>query len=307
MTIPLLFLEKIVIMSGDISMLDNFFHTCYIKSYNSYLINRNKGERYMRLIDFHTHIYPEQITEKATESICDFYHLETDLNGTADVLLKCGREAGIEKFVLLPVAIRPEHTRHINQFIVQETQIHSEFYGFGTLHAELEDWEGELAYIEDAGLRGIKLHPDTQQFPIDDERLFPVYDALQDRLPVLIHCGNKRYDYSSPARLLRVIREFPRLRIIAAHLGGWLVFEEAFTLLRDADCYFDISSCMRFLTPRQMKRYIEGYGAQRVLFGSDFPLWDPKEEVRAFENLDLSREDRERIAYGNACEILGIF
>lgn len=263
-------------------------------------------QAFMQIIDFHTHIYPEQIAGRATESISDFYHLSTNLIGTPDVLLERGKAAGIAKYVLLPVAIRPEQIHHINQFIVQEVEKHPEFYGFGTLHAGMDSYDEEIRYIEAAGLKGIKLHPDTQQFPIDDERLFPIYDQLQHRLPVLIHCGDRRYDYSHPKRLRRIMDQFPHLQVIAAHLGGWSVFEEAFDLLKDSRCYLDISSCMSFLSPEQMKKYIEGYGADRILFGSDFPLWDPVKEVEAFLRLDLKKEEQEKIAFRNACAILGL-
>lgn len=100
--------------------------------------------------------------------------------------------------------------------------------------------------------------------------------------------------------------QFPHLQVIAAHLGGWSVFEEAFDLLKDSRCYLDISSCMSFLSPEQMKKYIEGYGADRILFGSDFPLWDPVKEVEAFLRLDLKKEEQEKIAFRNACAILGL-
>lgn len=260
----------------------------------------------MQIIDLHTHIYPEQIAEKATKSICDFYNLQTELVGTADTLLKRGKEAGIEKYVLLPVSIKPEQVHHINQFIVQEVAKHPEFYGFGTLHAGLKDFDEEIDYIKRSGLKGIKLHPDTQQFPIDDPRLFPVYEQLQGSLPVLVHCGDKRFDYSHPRRLRRILEQFPRLQVIAAHLGGWSVYDEAVAILKDTDCYFDISSCLGFLTLEQMKNYIEAYGADRILFGSDFPIGDPVKEVETFLKIDLKTQDREKIAFRNAQTILKI-
>lgn len=260
----------------------------------------------MKIIDFHTHIYPKSIAKKATDSICKFYDLNTSLIGTSDVLLKRGKNAGISGYVLLPVAIKPEQAHHINQFIVQEVADHTEFFGFGSLHAGMSDFNSEIDYIESSGLKGIKLHPDSQQFAIDDERLFPVYDRLQGDLPLLVHCGDRRYDFSHPRRLLRILNEFPKLQVIAAHLGGWSVFDEGFKLLKDKNCYFDISSCMSFIPSDQMVRYIRGYGADRILFGSDFPLWDPVQETEAFLQLGLRTEEQEQIAFRNAETILKI-
>ena len=260
----------------------------------------------MRIIDFHTHIYPPKIAEKATTSTCEFYALKTELIGTADVLLERGRQAGISEFVLLPVATKAEQVHHINEFIVDEVNLHGEFYGFGTLHAAMENPLLEIEYIKSSGLKGIKLHPDIQRFPIDDERLFSVYDQLQGNMPILVHCGDTRFDYSHPRRLKHIIDEFPKLQIIAAHLGGWSMFDVAFEYLKDTGCYFDISSSMMFLTPKQIKTFISGYGADRILFGSDFPLWDPQSEVESFLRLELSESDQEKIAFRNALKILNV-
>ena len=215
-----------------------------------------------------------------------------------------GRRAGIDEFVLLPVATKPEQVRHVNEFILGETAAHKEFHGFGTLHPDCENITEEAEFILNSGLMGVKLHPDTQRFNTDDKRLFEVYDAVQGRLPLLVHCGDKRFDYSHPARLKRVIDNFPKLQVIAAHLGGWSLFEEAFAILRHTDCFLDISSCTMFLPPETVVRYIGGYGADRILFGTDFPLWSPKTEVEAFQRLPLGAEDYDKIAYKNALRIL---
>ncbi len=258
----------------------------------------------MKIIDFHTHIYPQSIATKATQSTCDFYNLTTDIVGTTHELLAEGHKAGISGFVLLPIVIKPEQTRHINQFIIEETKSHSEFYGFGTVHAAMDNILEEIEFIKRSGLKGVKLHPDIQQTDIDDPRLFPMYDLLQDDLPILIHCGDPRHDYSHPRRLRRILDTFPRLQVIAAHLGGWSLFETALTYLKDTNCFFDISSCSPFMTSEQLTRYICIYGSDRVLFGSDFPLWSPKKEVDTFLKLPLNLEDKEKIACRNALEIL---
>lgn len=260
----------------------------------------------MKFIDFHTHIYPDKIAEKATRSVCNFYQLESDLNATAETLLNIGRESGIDKFVLLPVALKPDSVYHINDFISKKASEHSEFIGFGTLHAGMENPLEEIERIKSLGLHGIKIHPDTQQFSIDDERLYPVYDALQGNIPILIHCGDPRYDYSHPKHLKKILHMFPKLTVIAAHLGGWSMFETAFSYLKDENCYFDISSSMMFLNVAKLKEYIFGYGTDRILFGSDFPLWNPASEKDTFLNLNIPLEDKEKIAYKNAERILNL-
>lgn len=258
----------------------------------------------MKVIDFHTHIYPDALADKGSQSICEFYDLQSDLSGSAEVLLEEGKKAGIEQFVLLPVAIKPAHVRHINTFTAEAVKRYAEFIGFGTLHPAMEGLTEELDVIEALGLRGVKIHPDTQGFPIDDVRMDAVYDALQGRMPILMHCGDPRYDNSHPQRLKRVLKKFPRLTVIAAHLGGWSIFDEAFECLKDENCFVDISSCLSFMEAERAERYIRGYGAERVLFGSDFPLMSPAEELRSFLKLRLTAAERDNILYCNARRIL---
>lgn len=262
------------------------------------------GDPPLEIIDFHAHIYPEKIAEKATQATGDFYNIKPACCGTAQELLHTGKAAGISRFVLLPVATKPGQARHINMFIREQTAEHEEFYGFGTLHPECEDLMQEAEFILSSGLQGLKLHPDTQQFNTDDRRLYEVFDLIQGRIPLLVHCGDKRFDYSHPRRLKKVMDDFPRLQVIAAHLGGWSLFDQAYEILRDKNCYLDISSTMMFLPPEQVKRYIRAYGAERILFGTDFPLWDPANEVKSFMSLDLTDKERELIAWKNAIEII---
>ncbi len=260
----------------------------------------------MKIIDFHTHVYPDRIADKATRATCDFYGLDTDQTGTVDTLLSKGRAAGIDRFVLLPVAVHPRGVRAVNEFIVGQIQQHPECYGFGTVHPDMEDLNGELEYIRASGLLGVKLHPDMQAIHTDDEKWFPLYEWLQEKgLPLFVHCGDEHRDFSHPRRLRRVIDRFPRLIVIAAHLGGWSKWDEAVEYLQDTDCYVDISSCMMFLSPEKVAEYVRAFGAHRVLFGTDFPIWDAASEVKNLQSLPLTDDEKEQIFLRNAERILG--
>lgn len=252
----------------------------------------------MHLIDIHTHIYPPAIARKAAASIRDFYQLGTDaMDGTAETLLKMGDEAGIDRFVILPVAVRPDRTRHINEFILEQVAVQSRFIGFGTLHAGMENIADEARFIMDKKLKGIKMHPDTQEFAIDDPRLFPAYEEIQGKLPVIFHMGDVRYDYSHPAKLRRLLGLFPNLQVIAAHFGGYGMYETAYELLHDMNCIFDVSSSMMFMEEGVAERYIRMYGPERMAFGTDYPLWDPVVETKRFQQLKLTDEEFDQIGH----------
>ena len=191
----------------------------------------------MQIIDFHTHIYPDAVAHKATKSIREFYQIDgCGLDGTVSELLTSGQNAGISRFVVLPVGLKPDRVQGINDFMVAQASQYPEFIGFGTLHAAMDDIAEEAQRILQIGLRGVKMHPDSQVFPIDDPRLFPAYEVLQDRAPVMLHMGDPRYDYSHPARLKRVLENFPRLEVVAAHFGGYSMYETACELLHDTNC-----------------------------------------------------------------------
>lgn len=261
----------------------------------------------MKLIDFHTHIYPEKIAKKATDYLRSFYDLPSEWPGTSENLLIFGQGAGISKFVVLPVASRGDQVRKINDFIIEESKAHDEYITFGSFHPDVENLCGELEYAADNGLKGFKLHPDQQKFSIDDRRLYDAYDFLSSKnLPVLFHVGDPRSDLSHPQRLIKIMKEFPQLRVVAAHFGGWCIFDEAYDLIRNERCFFDMSSSMYFLGKEKITKFIRDYGVEKVFFGTDFPLWDPDVEVKSFMSLDLTEREKDLVGYKNAEEFLGI-
>lgn len=260
----------------------------------------------MKIIDIHTHIYPDNIAQKAADSVKAFYEGIGDgnMNGTESMLLDRGQTAGIEKYVILPVALRPDRVQHINDFIYQRAQENSKLIPFGTVHAAMDGLTDEVDRLMNMGVKGIKLHPDSQQFAIDDPRLFPMYEAVKGRIPVMLHMGDHRYDYSHPARLKNLLELFPDLDVIAAHLGGYSMYETAWELLRDKNCVMDISSSVVFLEPGVPEKYINRYGAERLAFGSDYPMFDPVKEVDRFLQFHLTDDQKEQIAYKTAERIL---
>lgn len=260
----------------------------------------------MEIFDFHTHIYPEKIAQKAVKSISEFYDINMSSNGTPDHLLDIGKQSGISKFVVHSVATGPSYVQSINNFLADECTKHTEFIGFGTLHPDFPDLESEINRIEKIGLKGIKIHPDIQKFNMDEGKLLNIYEIIEGRLPILIHCGDYRYDYSHPRRLAHILDLFPKLTVIGAHFGGWSIFDLAVEYLENKQCYLDVSSSMGFLGLRRTKELIDIYGAERMLFGSDYPMWSPKDELERVYALNLPESILERLLYKNAIEILNI-
>lgn len=257
--------------------------------------------------DAHTHIYPEKIAQKATDSVGQFYGLHMDYVGLPSVLAQTGEEAGIDRFLVCSVATKAEQAASINRFIQETCKRCPQFLGLGAWHPAIADVEEGLEEIQSQGLRGIKLHPDFQGFPIDSPEMLPFYRAAaRRRLPVLIHMGDKRGDLSSPVRLARLLDRVPELVVIAAHLGGYTQWAEARQCLKGSGVYTDCSSSLAFLTREEARESMDLFGTRRVMFGTDFPMWPVKEELRRFFSLGLTEEENRAVLYGNFARLFSL-
>ncbi|MBE6933271.1 MAG: amidohydrolase [Ruminococcaceae bacterium] len=263
-----------------------------------------------KIIDFHCHIYPEKIAHKARQSTGSFYGVECgDCQGHARDLLQRCDEVGIGTCVIHSVATKPEQVRKINAFLAQTVQEYpGRFVAFGTIHQDSEDIETIADEICAMGLRGIKLHPDIQKVALNDPRCMRMFEACRGRLMVLFHAGDDRYSYSNPDEILPVLQAFPDVTFIGAHLCGYRVWDEAVPKLagRFDNLYVDCSSTSFTMDKATFCRYIEAFGTDRVLFGSDYPMWDPRTEYQIFRSLGFSPEVEADILYNNAARLLGL-
>lgn len=260
----------------------------------------------MTVIDCHCHIYPEKIALRAAQSVGEFYALPMqDCSATAEGLLKACEGSPITHHIVHSVATKPSNVQSINNFIAEQCAKHPSFIGFATLHQDTPDPEAEIERIIGLGLKGIKLHPDNQRVNMDDPRLMHIYEIIEGRLPLIMHCGDYRYDYSHPRRMKKVLHAFPNLVVNAAHFGGWSVYDMALEYLEDERCFLDMSSAQAFLGPRRTYELTKIYGTDRLLFGSDFPMWNPIREFDDYNALPFTAEEKEDLFHRNAERFLG--
>lgn len=262
----------------------------------------------MPILDFHAHIYPNAIALKAAQTIGEFYEIPMRHDGTVDTLLRQEAAAGVTHMLIHSVAVTWEKVARINDFIAATAKEHDCMTGFATMHPDHPDIAGEIDRAISLGLRGIKLHPDFQHFYIDDEKAYPIYEAIQGRIPLLIHTGDKRYETSQPKRMARVLDAFPNMKTICAHLGGWSQWSDGHQMLAGRpNVWVDTSSSLYALPVEEARVIIAHYGADRVLFGTDYPMWTPKEEMERFLALSFGPLEQEKILYKNGAELLGIY
>ena len=165
----------------------------------------------MKIFDIHVHIYPDKIAEKASDSIGVFYDgIRMHGNGTLRDCLRQMDEAGITCFAAHSVALTPHNVERINSFILDAcAQAPGRIIPFAAIHPELEDLPGAVDRMVDQGFRGVKIHPDMQKFAVDDPSVRPMMEAIAGKLPLLIHCGDYRYDYDGPQRVLNLHEQLP--------------------------------------------------------------------------------------------------
>lgn len=257
------------------------------------------------IINAHAHIFPDKIAERAVSGINQFYDLEMGFDGRLSTLLELEGKAGVDKFIVQSVATVPAQVQSINNFIADcVKQYPDKLIGFCTIHPDYPDIEGELDRAAEMGLKGVKIHPDFQRFCIDEEKALRIYRHIEGKMPILVHTGDYRYEYSKPERMARVLDMFPNLDVIGAHFGGWSEWEAAATAYRGKKIYVDTSSTMYALSPEKVRELIDIFGVDYVLFGTDYPMWSAEEELKMLSKVPLTEEEREKILHINAERLL---
>ncbi len=258
----------------------------------------------------HTHTYPDQIASRACDNLCSFYEFTVEGNGTYAGLEAEARANNIDGFLIFSVATNARQVEKVNTAMAALAK-HSRANGFKTvgyagMHQDYPDFESEIKRCISLGLKGVKMHPDIQLIDIDDRRLFPLYEILDKYdMPLYLHMGDARpmYRYSEPAKLANILKIFPNLRVVAAHMGGYKAWGDAELLLPGYDnLYFDLASVLEYVSVEHAERMIHSFGTDRIMFGSDYPVTSIDDEIKMFMRLHLTEREREDILWNNAAK-----
>lgn len=261
-----------------------------------------------KILDAHCHIYPDKIADKAVKGVETFYNLPIELDGTVSGLLNVGDKYGITNFLVNSVSTTPHQVKSINEFIAAQVAAHPDrLVGFGTLHPDSETPEEDMEHLLELGLKGVKLHPDFQKFSMESEKSVRLCRMFAGKLPLLVHTGDYRYSYSNPDNLLKFFEQIPDITVIGAHFGGWSVLDEAAGKLAGIpNLFVDCSSSFYYMDKAKAVKMIETFGVDKVLFGSDYPMWNPGKEMEFVKSLGLSLEEERKILWGNGSRLLGL-
>lgn len=260
--------------------------------------------------DAHAHIYPEAVAEKANENLGKFYDFTVRCAGTYSDLEKQIIDNGFSGMFLLSVATSARQVEKVNDAgaaaLRQARAKGLEAYSFMAMHQDYVDMAAEVDRCEKLGFTGVKIHPDIQEVNIDDDRFMKLYECIEGRMPLFLHMGDSRaeYQYSHADRLAKILDLFPKLKVIAAHFGSYSVWDNAQCLYGRENVWYDLSSALWCLSPEHAKTLIERCGYERVMFGTDYPIYSLKDYSALFERLDLTERQRADIYYNNAMRFL---
>lgn len=263
------------------------------------------------IIDMHTHCFPEKIAERALNQLSHCSgNVKPFHSGTAESLAENIKRSGADKAVVLNIATNPKQQKNVNDFAISLLD-YDNLISFGSIHPDSTDALSELVRLKEAGIKGIKFHPDYQNFFVDEERMFPLYERAADLgfITVFhsgIDIGYPEPVHCTPERLKNALPVFEGAPVIAAHFGGWWMWKDVLKHLAGENLYFDTSCSYGRMPTPFAKKIIENHGADKILFGSDMPWSSTGNEIDFIKSLDLSEEDERKILGENAETLLNL-
>jgi hypothetical protein len=261
----------------------------------------------MRVIDFHAHAFPDALAERAIPQLEEEGDIKAALDGKVSSLLRSMDRAGIEKCVLCSIATRPEQFKSILRW--SKDVASDRLIPFPSVHPRDPAAAEGIKCLHDEGFKGVKFHPYYQDFFLEEEALLPIYEAAERHgLIFVVHTGFdlafERIRRADPARIVKVLERFPRLKFVATHLGAWEDWDEVRKHLLGKPVYMETSFSLSLLGREKARELILSHPPDRWLFGTDSPWEDQGEALREIKALDLGADLEERMLWRNAEALL---
>ena len=264
-------------------------------------------------VDVHTHVWPDRIAEAVLESMTSVVGFEAIAVNTVDGIKAHMCASGVDKSVVLGLVERPDQVVRANNWLIsiQDDML----VPFGALHPGLENKADEVRRLRENGIKGIKLHPMMNSFFPDDPNMFPVYEEMGEDMVLAIHSGSfpgtgpGETIYASPDRVMNVVRQFPKLKVIALHLGGFYMLDEAEReLIGRENVIIDTTwpPSLREVAPETLNAIINKQGAHKVCLGTDYPLASQESESAYIGSLPFTTTEIDGILGENARRLIGL-
>ncbi|MFH2000884.1 MAG: amidohydrolase family protein [Planctomycetota bacterium] len=283
------------------------------------------------IIDSHTHLFRSKIIANVAnrKELVRILSLETQKAANRcrlDQLEQESRAAGVEACLLLPTATAKDVVS-VNHRFLEYTKENRFFLTAGTLHPHHPGNAEVLDHLASRGVRAIKLCSFSQGFSLDDAETEALFDQIRQRpamgkTPFCVildtfykadfFFGSPEKNTTTPDRLGRLVKRFPELRFVAAHMGGLTApFSEILEHLPPRhNLYLDTSNAAHTLTEQEFIRMLRLHGPERILFGTDWPWFGYAEEIPCIDRLlklaGFSKLDIKRVFAGNIMNLLAL-
>ena len=264
-----------------------------------------------RVFDCHAHAFPDKVAATAIPRLVDealWFPIEAMHDGTLSGLVASMDRAGIDRAILCSVATRPPQTPKITEWSAAIAS--DRIVPFASIHPDCDDVEAEVCRVADAGLRGLKFHPQYMDCAADDPRTVRLARAAAAAgLAMVFHAGYdlafEKDDRAGPREIRRLHEAVPGLRLMACHLGGWERWPEALDQVVGLPVYLETSMSLDRCRPALVERILERHDPARLLFGTDSPWDDQAKALREFLALDIGDDLKRRMLWENALGFLG--
>ena len=278
------------------------------------------------IIDFHTHVFPPQIKKNRGKYINSdpcFAILYSEKNAklaTADELIASMDKAGVDISVIVNIGwTTHELCVETNDYILESIARYPQrLIGFCTVQPH--SYEAAITEIERCAQEGIwgvgEIRPDIQLFDLRDEEVMePLIKVIREHKLILLTHASEPVGHNYPGKgaitpdtLYPFITSYPDLTIVCAHWGGGLPFYALMPEVKQAmnNVFFDTAASPFLYSPQIYNQVIQLVGAEKILFGSDYPLLAQSRLLEEIKSLNLPEETRGLILSGNAQKLLGI-
>lgn len=268
------------------------------------------------IIDFHTHVFPPKIARHAMESLTEIMKMKPGTDGTADGLAASMEEASIDISVVLPAVTDPHQYHSVTRYAAS---LNEEFHrhpdrgilSFAGLHPECPNLEEKVKELKSLGFLGLKLHPDYQHTFFNDIRYKRIiYKASELGLIVVTHSGVDIYSpdkvHCTVPMIDEVLREVAPEKLVLAHMGCHLFYDDVKKYLAGRNVYFDTAYVMGTMNPGNLRELMLLHGTDKILFATDSPWNVQKTDVQFFEEMEFTKEESDCILYKNAARLLDL-
>jgi len=268
------------------------------------------------IIDFHTHVFPDKIAGKTIDALASKSNNKPNTDGTVDGMIKALERANADIAVALPVLTKPTQFDSVTAFAISINERFKnekrKIISFGGMHPDCDNVEDKLTYLKENGIKGIKIHPDYQSTFIDDAKYVKILKCAKELdLIVVTHSGiDDGYIGEpvrcSPERVRSVIEKVDHKKFVLGHYGAHKQWQKTLKILSDLDVYFDTAFTFNDIDEKLFKDILKKHGEDKVLFATDCPWREIKEDAEILRSFNLSKETEDKIFYKNALKLLGI-